>query len=156
MVLRLYEAFKDYDPENPTSVLQTIQETYLVGQDRDEVFRAVFEEAALQHQQEILEAMLHFDYSLVPSVRRIHVDELWPGVVENAAEDGCKCLLHLFLARGLGIRQTFGDQGDVLLWAVRVRDIGVVEDLLERGVDPNRSKVCLLSWYSLSVSSLGG
>jgi hypothetical protein len=83
---------------------------YLVGQNRNEVLRKVFERAGMLHDTQTFNRILDLDYESIPSVRPIHVNGIWPKAVEISLVDDCACVLGCFLQNGLDPYQTFGEQ----------------------------------------------
>jgi hypothetical protein len=138
MELELQEAIDTLDNEN---VHAAIRKVYLVGQDRNEVLRKVFESACTRHDTDTLERILDLDYESIPSLQPIQVNEIWPQTVKSSLAEGCECVLRCFLKKGLDPHHTFGEQGDVLMWAVRVKDSYTVMHLLRMGCNPQGVKV---------------
>jgi hypothetical protein len=117
------------------------RKVYLVGQDGNEVLRRVFESACKTHDTDTLERIFDLDYASLPSLRPIHVNGIWPQAVEESLVEDCECVLRCFLRNGLDPHRSFGEQGDVLMWAVRCRDAYTVMHLLRSGCNPQGVKV---------------
>jgi hypothetical protein len=138
MELELQEALDTLDNE---TVHAAIRKVYLVGQDLNEVLRKVFEGACTRHDDDTLDRIFDLDYESIPSLRPIKVNEIWPQTVKLSLAEGCECVLRCFLKKGLDPHHTFGEEGDVLMWAVRVKDSYTVMHLLRMGCDPQGVKV---------------
>jgi hypothetical protein len=135
----LEEALDSCDKDAIPAVFRKI---YLVGQDGNDVLRKVFEGACKEHDTDTIERIFDLDYASVPSLRPIHANDIWPQAVTEAAEDDCACVLRCLLRNGLDPHQSFGEQGDVLMWAVQCRDAYTVVHLLRSGCNPRGAKVC--------------
>jgi hypothetical protein len=138
MVMELQGAL---DTDDTRTIHAAIRKVSLVGQNCNEVLREMFERACALHDTHALERILDLDYESIPSVLPIHVNGIWPKAVELSLVDDCTCVLRCFLKNGLDPHQIFGEQGDVLMWAVRGADSYTVMHLLRMGCDPRGVKV---------------
>jgi hypothetical protein len=130
------------------ATLQAVfRKVYLVGQDGNDVLRKVFEGACKTHDTDTIERIFDLDYASLPSLRPIHANGIWPQAVEESLEEDCTCTLRCFLRNGLDPHQSLGEQGDVLMWAVRCRDAYTVMHLLRSGSNPQGVKVCYYVYF---------
>lgn len=127
----------------------------LVGQDGNEVLRKVFESACKTHDTDTLERIFDLDYSSLPSLRPIHVNTTWPQVVKESLEEDCACVLRCVLRNGLDPHRSFGEQGDVLMWAVRCRDAYTAMHLLRSGCNAQGVKVRNVNGGALVERGIG-
>ena len=70
-----------------------------------------------------LDRIVELNCNSIPADQPIRVNNLWVKAVDLSLLDDCAFVLHCFLRNGLDQHQRFGDEGDVLMWAVRGRDL---------------------------------
>lgn len=132
MVDRIYNAAFSSSQE----LLTEFEKVYLLGQSQKEIFTDAVEYAiACQHVCAI-ETLFKLDVSRVRHLteKDVDVNSIGPNVISRAiqGERTDVEILRLILDLGLDVRKLFGNQGDALMWAVRIGRWELIERILDQ------------------------
>jgi hypothetical protein len=116
-------------------LLVELERVYLLGQLQQGTFADTVEHAARCHNTAILETLFTVDVSKVRHLteKDTHVDAIRPRVISCAIQGDRTDVdvLRLFLDLGLDVNKVFGDQGDALVWAVRIGRWELIQRILD-------------------------
>jgi hypothetical protein len=117
-------------------LLTEFETVYLLGQSQKVVFIQAVEHAIAYQQTTAIENLFKLDVSRVRHLtkKEVDVNVVAPKVISPAiqGERADVDILRLFLNLGLDVRKPFGNQGDALMWAVRIGRWELIERILDQ------------------------
>jgi hypothetical protein len=143
-------------------LLIELEKVYLLGQSQRETFSGAIEYAVSCQDICAIEHLFKVDVSRVRQLDERHVDvnAIGPGVISRAIQGQRSDVdvLRLFLDLGLDVRKVFENQGDALMWAVRIGRWELIERILDmRGtfdVDEVKVRKTIFSQISNHINPL--
>jgi ankyrin repeat protein len=132
MVDRIYNAAFSSSSE----LLTELEKVYLLGQSQKSIFSAAVECAIACQNICAIENLFKVDVSRVRHLteKDVDVNGIGPNVISPAiqGERTDVEILRLFLDLGLDVRKVFGNQGDALMWAVRIGRWELIQRILDK------------------------
>lgn len=132
MVDRIYTAAVN----NTTELLTELEKVYLLGQSQQEMFTHAVEYAIAYQHISAIQNLFKLDVNRVRHLteKDVDVNAIGPNVISRAiqGERADVDVLRLLLDLGLDVRKPFGNQGDALMWAVRIGRWELIERILEQ------------------------
>ncbi len=132
MVGRVYNAALSSFEE----LLTELEKVYLLGQSQKETFTETVEYAVACQNICAISNLFKVDVSRTRHLteKDVDVNAVGPNVINRAiqGERTDVDILRLFLDRGLDVRKLFGNQGDALMWAVRIGRWELIERILDQ------------------------
>ena len=118
------------------ALLIELEKVYLLGQSQKEIWTEVVEYAMGCQHLCAIENLFKLDVSRVRLLNQedVDVNAIGPRVISRIIQDQRSDvdILRLFLDLGLNARKVFGDQGDALMWAVRIGRWELIERILDQ------------------------
>jgi hypothetical protein len=132
MVERIYNAAFSSSEE----LLTEFEKVYLLGQSQKEIYTEAVEYAIAYQNLPAIENLFKLDVSRIRHLteKDVDVNAIGPNVISRAiqGERTDVEILRLFLDLGLDVRKLFGNQGDTLMWAVRLGRWELIERILDQ------------------------
>ncbi len=117
-------------------LLIELEKVYLLGQSQKDIWTEVVEYAMGCQHLCAIENLFRLDVSRVRLLNQedVDVNAMGPNVIRRIIQDQRTDvdILRLFLDLGLDVRKRFGDQGDALMWAVRIGRWELVGRILDQ------------------------
>lgn len=131
MVDRIYNAAFSSSVE----ILPELEKVYLLGQSQKQLFTEAVEYSIACQQLDAIENLFNLDVSRVRHLteRDVDVNAIGPNAISRAiqGERTDVHILKLFLNLGLDVDKKFGNQGDALMWAVRIGRLELIQRILD-------------------------
>jgi hypothetical protein len=138
-------------------LLTEFEKVYLLGQSQKEIYTGAVEYAIACQHLPAIENLFKLDVSRIRHLteKDVDVNAIGPSVISRAirGERTDVEILRLFLDLGMDVRKLFGNQGDVLMWAVRLGRWELIERILDQRGSFDVDQVKVSQKYRVSSSS---